>query len=120
MQTQVSLGAVFAAEKIVYSALKPTQLTPYQNLSELIGCQVYIKHENQHPGGSFKIRGGVNLMHHLREEGVRGVITFSTGNHGIIAVRLRVKKKVQNLNAMWYKEFAKNFATQGDFGHESP
>lgn len=37
-----------------------------------------------------------------------------------IAVRLRVKKKVQNLNAMWYKEFAKNFATQGDFGHESP
>ena len=23
---------------------------------------------------------------------------------------------VQNLNAMWYKEFAKNFATQGDFG----
>ena len=38
----------------------------------------------------------------------------------LIAVRLRVKKKVQNLNAMWYKEFAKNFATQGDFGHESP
>ena len=39
---------------------------------------------------------------------------------GLIAVRLRVKKKVQNLSAMWYKEFAKNFATQGDFGHESP
>ena len=38
----------------------------------------------------------------------------------IIAVRLRVQKKVQNLSAMWYKEFAKNFATQGDFGHESP
>ena len=38
----------------------------------------------------------------------------------IIAVRLRVKKKVKNLSAMWYKEFAKNFATQGDFGHESP
>ena len=46
------------------------------------------------------------------------VIFFVTSN--IIAVRLRVKKKVQNLNAMWYKEFAKNFATQGDFGHESP
>ena len=40
--------------------------------------------------------------------------------HLVIAVRLRVKKKVQNLSAMWYKEFAKNFATQGDFGHESP
>ena len=41
-------------------------------------------------------------------------------NLAFIAVRLRVKKKVQNLNAMWYKEFAKNFATQGVFGHESP
>ena len=43
-----------------------------------------------------------------------------TGEWHNIAVRLRVKKKVQNLNAMWYKEFAKNFDTQGDFGHETP
>ena len=43
-----------------------------------------------------------------------------TMDEQVIAVRLRVKKKVQNLNAMWYKEFAKNFATQGDFGLESP
>ena len=83
MRTQVSLSAVFAAEKIVYSALKPTQLTAYPSLSALIGAQVYIKHENQHPGGSFKIRGGINLMHHLKQEKVKGVITFSTGNHGI-------------------------------------
>ena len=48
----------------------------------------------------------------VRDSGIRGLL--------YIAVRLRVKKKVQNLNAMWYKEFAKNFATQGVFGHESP
>ena len=47
-------------------------------------------------------------------------VRLGEANIPIIAVRLRVKKKVQNLNAMWYKEFAKNFATQGDFGHESP
>ena len=40
-------------------------------------------------------------------------VTVCMGQQNI-AVRLRVKKKVQNLNAMWYKEFAKNFATQGD------
>ena len=83
MTTQVSLNAVFAAEKVVYSVLKPTQLTAYPKLSELIGGQVYIKHENHHPGGSFKIRGGINLMHHLKQERVKGVITFSTGNHGM-------------------------------------
>ena len=83
MRREISLNAVFAAEKVVYSALKQTQLVMYPNLSELIGCEVYIKHENQHPGASFKIRGGINLMHHLKREKINGVITFSTGNHGI-------------------------------------
>ena len=58
-----------------------------------------------------------------REYRLNGVINVQGGRDDLaiaIAVRLRVKKKVQNLNAMWYKEFAKNFATQGDFGHESP
>jgi len=44
---------------------------------------VYVKHENHNPTGSFKVRGGINLMHHLKRVGVSGVITFSTGNHGI-------------------------------------
>ena len=60
----------------------------------------------------------------IRKQKVQAVslnlFAASKKNCIIIAVRLRVKKKVQNLNAMWYKEFAKNFATQGDFGHESP
>jgi threonine dehydratase len=29
------------------------------------------------------VRGGVNLMHHLQRTGQAGVITFSTGNHGL-------------------------------------
>ena len=66
---------------------------------------------------------GLMLAHNDGKQKFRTVL-FSVGICVfllcIIAVRLRVKKKVQNLNAMWYKEFAKNFATQGDFGHESP
>jgi len=42
-----------------------------------------VKHENHNPTGSFKMRGGINLMHHLKSTGINGVITFSTGNHGI-------------------------------------
>lgn len=83
MKHYISLPAVFAAEKIVHTYLKPTQLTFYQSLSDLIGTDVYVKHENHQPGGSFKIRGGLNVMHHLKAQGVNGVITFSTGNHGM-------------------------------------
>lgn len=83
MTNPISLKEVFRAEKIVYRHIIPTQLTFYQSLSDLIGANIYIKHENHHPGGSFKIRGGLNIMHHLSKENVNGVITFSTGNHGI-------------------------------------
>lgn len=79
----ISIQEVFRAKENVYQFLKPTQLNYYKNLSNLIGAEIYIKHENHNPGGSFKIRGGVNIMHHLKEKGVQGVITFSTGNHGI-------------------------------------
>lgn len=79
----VTLQGVRAAEQVVYSYLQPTPLIHYQGLSDLIGANIYIKHENHQPGGSFKIRGGLNLMHHLKQEQVKGVITFSTGNHGI-------------------------------------
>lgn len=79
----ISLREVLHSEKIVYQHIIPTQLTFYQNYSELIGANIYVKHENHQPGGSFKIRGGLNIMHHLSKEKIKGVITFSTGNHGI-------------------------------------
>ncbi|MCL6271593.1 pyridoxal-phosphate dependent enzyme [Sansalvadorimonas sp. 2012CJ34-2] len=79
----ISLQETLKAKHNVYNWLKPTPLIQYQGLSDLIGAQVYIKHENHNPTGSFKIRGGVNLMAHLKKQGEKGVITFSTGNHGI-------------------------------------
>lgn len=81
--TAVTIDGVREAEKAVYTYLQPTPLIPYQGLSELINANVFIKHENHLPGGSFKIRGGINIMSHLKKEMINGVITFSTGNHGI-------------------------------------
>ena len=63
--------------------VKPTQLLYYEGLSRLIGADVFLKHENHNPTGTFKIRGGANLMYHLKQRGIKGVITFSTGNHGL-------------------------------------
>ena len=79
----ISMQEVFRAEKILHQFIRPTQLVYYKSLSDLIGAEIYIKHENHNPGGSFKIRGGINIMHYLKKNGVKGVVTFSTGNHGI-------------------------------------
>src|SRR5262249_41418489 len=55
----------------------------YPAIDELIGAEVFIKHENYQPIGAFKVRGGVNLISQLtEEERSRGVISASTGNHG--------------------------------------
>jgi threonine dehydratase len=74
---------VLAARNIIRRYLAPTPLHHYPALDPVVGAQLYIKHENYHPIGAFKIRGGVNFMAQLDEESRRrGVVTASTGNHG--------------------------------------
>jgi len=74
---------VLAAQDRIRPYLKPTPLLSYPSINELIGAEVFIKHENCQPIGAFKIRGGINLISQLSdEEKKRGVIGASTGNHG--------------------------------------
>lgn len=79
----ISLTEVIKSRSIIQNYIKPTQLTYYEGLSKFIGANIYIKHENHNPTGTFKIRGGINLMYHLKQNDINGVITFSTGNHGL-------------------------------------
>ena len=52
-------------------------------LDEWIGRSTWVKHENHNPTGSFKVRGGLNLVAQMSDqEKARGVISASTGNHG--------------------------------------
>jgi threonine dehydratase len=78
----ISLKNALGARTIIRPHLNPTPLRRYASLCRLMGTDVWIKHENHNPTGTFKIRGGINLMHHLRNRGIEGVITYSTGNHG--------------------------------------
>lgn len=74
---------ILAARQEVYRYLSPTPLHPYAGLSRLVGAEVWVKHENHHLVGAFKVRGGVNLAAHLTEaERGAGLFTASTGNHG--------------------------------------
>jgi threonine dehydratase len=74
---------VLAARKRIAPYLRPTPLFHYPLLDELIGAEVWVKHENHQPVGAFKVRGGINLAAQLTpEERKKGLITASTGNHG--------------------------------------
>jgi threonine dehydratase len=78
-----SLADVYAARLRIAPHLRPTPLYAYGALSELVGAEIFVKHENHLPIGAFKVRGGVNLVSQLSDgERRSGVITASTGNHG--------------------------------------
>ncbi len=80
--TWPTLQDIRAARDRISGLLPRTPLYFYPQLSELVGSEVYVKHENHLPTGAFKVRGGLNLISQLdQEERKRGVITASTGNH---------------------------------------
>jgi threonine dehydratase len=82
-QRTPTLHDIIAARPNVYRHLKPTPLYHYAGLTELVGTEVWVKHENHQPVGAFKVRGGLNLVAHLSErERQGGLFTASTGNHG--------------------------------------
>ena len=83
MQERPTLEDVYTARRIIGEYINRTPLHNYPGLSRALGTEVYLKHENHHATGAFKIRGGLNLISHLHEgEKARGVISASTGNHG--------------------------------------
>ena len=74
---------VLEARRWIAPYLAPTPLYAYPLLDEVVGTEVFVKHENHQPVGAFKVRGGVNLVGQLdRAERERGVFGASTGNHG--------------------------------------
>lgn len=74
---------VLAARERIAPHLRPTPLFHWPALDELVGAEIWVKHENHQPVGAFKVRGGVNLVAQLSEdERRRGLIAASTGNHG--------------------------------------
>jgi threonine dehydratase len=68
-------------------------------VSDHAGRPLLLKCEPQQPGGAFKIRGAMNMLLRLpAPERARGVITYSSGNHGqavaLAAARLGTKAVV--------------------------
>ena len=68
-----------AAASLVYKHMQPTPQYRWPLLCERSGCDVWVKHENTTPIGSFKIRGGINYLKNTADD---RVITATRGNHG--------------------------------------
>jgi len=82
------------AEARIRPHIRQTPLEPSPYYDRLSGAQVYFKCENLQHTGSFKVRGAMNKVLSLSDaQRARGVITASTGNHGMaVAYALTVLK----------------------------
>ncbi len=69
-----------AAEAVVTLGEGGTPLLPAPVLSELTGCEVYLKVEGMNPTGSFKDRGMTVAVSLAAARGAKTVICASTGN----------------------------------------
>jgi threonine dehydratase len=79
----VTYNDVLEALPRVHAVLRPTLLRNWPGLSEWLGCELHLKHENHQPVGAFKVRGGINLVATLSEAERRdGILGVTTGNHG--------------------------------------
>jgi threonine dehydratase len=79
-----SLGEVQQAAAFVRHFLWPTPQYQWPILSREAGCELWIKHENHTPTGSFKMRGGLVYLDWLQRNHpeVNGLVTATRGNHG--------------------------------------
>ena len=57
-----------------------TPLIHCENMSEILGIDLYVKYEGANPTGSFKDRGMVMAVTKAKEQGKKIVICASTGN----------------------------------------
>lgn len=84
MASGLGIKEIWQAKKRISSIINKTPLIHSAILSEKAGREVYLKLETIHVTGSFKIRGAANKILSLTDEQKnRGVVTYSTGNHGM-------------------------------------
>jgi threonine dehydratase len=78
----VTLDDIRAAAQTIAGHVVRTPMRQSQTLSDIAGCDIYLKFENRQFTASFKERGAYNrLMALTREERERGVAAMSAGNH---------------------------------------
>ncbi|MGL6112166.1 MAG: threonine ammonia-lyase [Rubrivivax sp.] len=82
MNDTLSIDDIRAAAVRLRGQVADTPCLHSRTLSQMCGCEVYLKFENHQFTASFKERGALNKMAQLSaEERARGVLAVSAGNH---------------------------------------
>ena len=78
-----SAQRIEAAAALVHGAIGSSPQISWPLLSQRIGAETWVKHENHLPTGAFKVRGGLTYIDRLRRDqpNLRGVIAATRGNH---------------------------------------
>lgn len=84
MMNLPTLADIEAAAQVVYQDFQATPQYRWGLLSERLGTDCWLKHENHTPVGAFKIRGGLTYFDQLKRRGELppAVICATRGNHG--------------------------------------
>ena len=84
MVTLPTRSQIEAASATVYAAFGATPQYRWATLSQRLGTDCWVKHENHTPVGAFKVRGGLTYFEHLRQTGPmpQEVVSATRGNHG--------------------------------------
>lgn len=78
-----SIDDIRAARTRISAHTVRTPVLSSPMLDKLLGCEIFVKAESLQKTGSFKFRGALNKLSQLSvEERKRGVVAFSSGNHG--------------------------------------
>jgi threonine dehydratase len=78
----ITIADIRAAAKAIEDSVERTPTRYAHTLSEIAGCDVWLKFENLQFTASFKERGALNkLLSLTAQERARGVIAMSAGNH---------------------------------------
>jgi len=80
--TTISAADIKAAAAAIRGSVIVTDCNRSRTLSEICGCNLWLKFENLQFTSSFKERGALNRLCALSaDERARGVIAMSAGNH---------------------------------------
>lgn len=79
----VTYADIKAAHQRLAGVAHETPVFTCRSINEITDAQVFFKCENFQRAGSFKFRGAYNALSQLSEaQKQRGVLTYSSGNHG--------------------------------------
>ncbi|XP_074658087.1 L-threonine ammonia-lyase-like [Tubulanus polymorphus] len=82
--TMLPLSEIMTAKKTMEGVIMRTPLVPLNLTDENSDKKIYLKLENLHSSGSFKMRGAYNALCSIPDEKLRdGVYTASTGNFAL-------------------------------------